>query len=583
MGNEQSYLFDVDINENVVEHCKYWSLHSAVNQPVSVFVGRRLPITFSDGSQFLIEKSAKNLMVFRHPCILKYISSWYRYSKFYLVVEEVVPLASVLNTQNCLQKCIGLLSLLKAVCFLHEKGGVSHNNLSIKSIYVTKDGDWKLGGMEFCCKFSNLTADYLNKIENLQHITVDINLVKSFQQTDKYKECLDSFAFGLLAYEILSNEGEDELSHLSSFRDLCKNNLQNEDLTQRPKLSTLLEHPFFKNDFVIVYSTLYELPLQSNEAKEVFFSTLYEKLKLFDEILTAKQLGRLLLSRLVLLDETAQKKLLPFILYPRNDEHFRGFMNCFSKDELKHQVLPELLLGIKDINNELVSATLRSLADMVQILGAEVVIGGRRAKLFNDGKPHSMESKIAHSKTRFLPSVVANTEPDISLTSNQSVLENSLDVFDPLPERPRPDGEENDLSVENQTLLPKEDLNSWDDWNQINHVEDPPLENEQLNVNENEVQNSESKTTEKSENYTKKMDRSLPDIFQLDIKNQVAIENYNDLNLFEGMEPEINVSKVLLFPEANEPNLEITSKKLDFSVNLDTDNTVGWDDDDWNK
>lgn len=45
------------------------------------------------------------------------------------------------------------------------------------------------------------------------------------------------------------------------------------------------------------------------------------------------------------------------------------------------------MVGIKDTNEQLVSATLRALADLIPVLGAAAVIGGKRAKLFTDGRP----------------------------------------------------------------------------------------------------------------------------------------------------------------------------------------------------
>lgn len=44
-------------------------------------------------------------------------------------------------------------------------------------------------------------------------------------------------------------------------------------------------------------------------------------------------------------------------------------------------------MGIKDTNEQLVAATLHTLADLVPILGASVVIGKGRAKIFADGRP----------------------------------------------------------------------------------------------------------------------------------------------------------------------------------------------------
>ena len=49
---------------------------------------------------------------------------------------------------------------------------------------------------------------------------------------------------------------------------------------------------------------------------------------------------------------------------------------------LTGEILPLLLLGIRDTDNEVVSWTLRALADLVPILGASTVIGRHRVKVF---------------------------------------------------------------------------------------------------------------------------------------------------------------------------------------------------------
>lgn len=60
-------------------------------------------------------------MLYRHPCILKFISSWKKSGRIHLATEEVKPLASVVASLTPLQICIGLHSILKALVFLHEK------------------------------------------------------------------------------------------------------------------------------------------------------------------------------------------------------------------------------------------------------------------------------------------------------------------------------------------------------------------------------------------------------------------------------------------------------------------------------
>ena len=68
-------------------------------------------------------------------------------------------------------------------------------------------------------------------------------------------------------------------------------------------------------------------------------------------------------------------------------QYLPGFIPLMEIDDVKQQLLPELLLGIKDVDDAIVAATLRALAELVPILGSCTVIGGKRLKLFAHGTP----------------------------------------------------------------------------------------------------------------------------------------------------------------------------------------------------
>lgn len=144
-------------------------------------------------------------MVYRHPCIVKYIGSWNKHSKFYLAVEDVTPLYHILPTLNNCQRSVGLYSILKALAFLHDNASASHNNISISSIYVSRDGTWKLSCMEYLCKYINLTPQYLEQSRiSRYNKAVEENEGKALN-TDK-KDFIDVYAFGVLVNEVLKFE-----------------------------------------------------------------------------------------------------------------------------------------------------------------------------------------------------------------------------------------------------------------------------------------------------------------------------------------------------------------------------------------
>nr|XP_012152207.1 PREDICTED: protein-associating with the carboxyl-terminal domain of ezrin isoform X3 [Megachile rotundata] len=590
MGNERSAPRGLEIDEKSVEITDFWVHYTAHmndynTDKVSVFISEpSLHYNASFGNPSPLEKAAKNLMLYRHPCILKYISSWFKGSKFFLTTEQVKPLIQSIEAQSTLQICMGLYSILRALVFLHEKAFISHNNICGTSVYVTPEGCWKLGGLECLCK------------------------------------SIDAYAFGVLAEDILKLKDSEDIPGLLEFKQFCKENLQNSDPELRSKLSNLLLHPFFTHDFMRIYAFLEELPLKCNQEKEMFFGTLITQLRTFPENIVAEQLGRLLLSRIVLLDVTAQEKLLPFILKPRDRKdatdnnlftvstfkvhlvpkllqmfcirdlsirlvllsHFNSFVHAFQVDELKSQVLPELLVGIKDTNDHLVSATLKALAYIVPILGATTVIGGKRGKLFTDGRPHKLNEKETN-----------NSSTDINeFMDSVNAIEKSVN----LPERPSPDGGEDKKEVISSIT---EEEYTWSDWDlQENAASDPHLlisrfseticqsngvlvshstsEVEDSLLNTNTTEMIESKATKQ------KLD-VLSDISELDIKNsKLSNCSKDEYDYFTDMEPVIKKTQVLHVLEPQILSKSVFDMKASNEVET-TDGSNGWDEDlsDW--
>ncbi|XP_033175382.1 protein-associating with the carboxyl-terminal domain of ezrin isoform X2 [Bombus impatiens] len=588
MGNEKSALNGLKIDEKPVEITDFWTHYMAcVNgynaQRISVFVSEpSLHYNANFGNPSPLEKAAKNLMLYRHPCILKYVSSWSKGSKFFLATEQVKPLIQSIETQNTLQICMGLYSILRALVFLHEKAFVSHNNLCESSIYVTPEGCWKLGGLECLCKFNDLTSSYLQKIKSYRcEKAISINEDATITLTNF--TTIDVYAFGVLAEDILRQKDPDDVPSLSEFKQFCKENLQNPD----PSLRTLIT-----------------------------------QLRMFPENIVAEQLGRLLLSRMVLLDTTAQEQLLPFILKPKdgNDNtdsnlfsistfkvylvpkllqmfcirdvsirlvllsYFNSFVHIFQVDELKSQVLPELLVGIKDTNDHLVSATLKALADIVPILGAATVIGGNRGKLFTDGRPNKLKD---NKKTKNS----INAEFVIPTDSIQKVID--------LPERPSPDGGEDKKEI---TSSITEEEYTWSDWDiqetadmhaRISQSSDAIFQS-QSNSNDISISDStlrittdavlnidKNKTSELK--LTKKSAGIISDISELDIKNSKLIDTCKEeYDYFTDMEPVIKKTQILHIQQPQILSKSVFDIKALNGLETSEENN-GWEEDlsDW--
>lgn len=358
----------------------------------------------------------------------------------------------------------------------------------------------------------------------------------------------------------------------------------------------LIDNPFF------------QLPLKSQQDKQHFFTSLVDRLREFDEETVAIQLIDLLLSRLVLLDPTARQCVTPFILRPKPDdmslalfngqtykthvtpkimqifavrdaqirltllEYFVDYMNFFTLDELTDQLLPQLLVGIKDVNDTLVAATLRCLAELVPILGSSVVVGRNRGKYFADGRPQgvSQPNSTAHWIEHRSITPVMNS---VEYTSNSPLLDpadlSESYVSTTVNLMPVRDGGD-DVKSSSEVLELEDD--TWSDWEgdpeTVNPMLPRPLETSQH------------------------IENTIMDVKELDIKTKRR--NSEEIDFFKDMEPVIHRTNVLLIAEdnvngsgktkdeANKVN-NLENSRFDIKVNECEVDETGWGDDgnDW--
>ena len=73
--------------------------------------------------------------------------------------------------------------------------------------------------------------------------------------------------------------------------------------------------------------------------------------------------------------------------------HLGGFISLCDQKDLVGVVLPEVLVGLKDNSDEMVAATLHALAELVPYVGAELVMGTSRKRIFTDAQPRVRERR----------------------------------------------------------------------------------------------------------------------------------------------------------------------------------------------
>lgn len=376
---------------------------------------------------------------------------------------------------------------------------------------------------------------------------------------------------------------------------------------------------------MIIHSFLSELALKTQPAKQEFFKTLNEKLKHFDENTIGSQLSELLLSRLVLLDQSAQVHLIPFLLKPQNLEedeemtvedglftapafvkyivpklkqvfrvldvqirlilleHFHLYVNTFNKEELIEEILPSVLLGIKDTNDLLCSRTLLCLADLIPILGASQVIGMNRRKLFADGRPQQTEYWSNDQPRSITP--VLDASMDILLSS--SPVDN-VDISEYSTKEPSKlingmlvssatDDDDDAVSTDNGI----ENEWSWDQETAIGDVNDETTVVEPLEIIKEKPNVSSSPVKEKNLTRPK-----VPDnIDELDIKNQRLSkleERRNEVDFFSdfNMAPTFQRSNAIVVEETETPKVE--SNRFQMSIELNENDGWGDEESEWN-
>ncbi|KAJ2776364.1 Nuclear aminoacylation-dependent tRNA export pathway component [Coemansia interrupta] len=126
-----------------------WQLHQGqksdgTKQEASIFVFDK-----ARGGSFtsVAQNALKRMRTLRHPGIVRYLDGAETADAIYMATEPVTPLCLDTDADDELRRW-GLYKIAETLKFVTEDCKMVHANLSTASVFVTKAGEWRLGGLE---------------------------------------------------------------------------------------------------------------------------------------------------------------------------------------------------------------------------------------------------------------------------------------------------------------------------------------------------------------------------------------------------------------------------------------------------
>jgi SCY1-like protein 1 len=216
-----------------------------------------------------------------HPYILTYVDSFDTEDSVLLVTEPCTPLEiwlkkvvddPTVGKQNLFSELTwGFKCILKALEFLHSNCNLIHGNLGLHSIFITPNGDWKLGSLELACNVTS--ADDLSLFLP-NHFILDSSYISPERQKLKDNDqskvgevlkarvppyYIDMYSFGQCVTKAFILCKEEMQGSLEKYILLTLN----PDIKKRPQAKKLLTTSIFNSDYIKILESIQEFSLKN--------------------------------------------------------------------------------------------------------------------------------------------------------------------------------------------------------------------------------------------------------------------------------------------------------------------------------
>eukprot|EP01105_Mastigella_eilhardi_P027385 TRINITY_DN8420_c0_g2_i1.p1 TRINITY_DN8420_c0_g2~~TRINITY_DN8420_c0_g2_i1.p1 ORF type:complete len:761 (-),score=188.75 TRINITY_DN8420_c0_g2_i1:12-2219(-) len=258
-----------------------WQLYKAVkkddNSGACVFVFDPRKCT-QPGADVLAANALRRSKVLRHPGVLTSVCTEENTGVVYLATEQVVTLESALPSiiKNPGALAWGLYQLASVLSFLNNDCHLIHGNVCFDTVYVTRCGDWKLGGLEFVSEIDNLHSSPLKAhcgLLNVRAPEVEKGMWDDIKQGSPW--AVDSWLLGSLITRLFSSTRIPQTlvnAHLQ---------LSAQMAGRRMNPADFMTKSYFDNPYVETFQFLESITLKDSSEREQFFKKL---VKLLDEL-----------------------------------------------------------------------------------------------------------------------------------------------------------------------------------------------------------------------------------------------------------------------------------------------------------
>uniref|UniRef100_A0AAV1U2E3 Protein kinase domain-containing protein n=1 Tax=Peronospora matthiolae TaxID=2874970 RepID=A0AAV1U2E3_9STRA len=237
----------------------------------------------------------RRIKTLRHPNILAYQDGVEvpNNGPVIIVTEHVMPLSEFLTALRMeygaqseeFAMCVswGLRSVLMALQFINVDCKLIHGRLTPQSIFVTKGGDWKLGGFELTAE---ITSDGPSYIYTAFQQYTDVNYKSPECQRSNWKAVatgppygVDMWAFACLMFYVF-NDGQFRSSDISTGANIPPairtqfRKATDANAARRPSPQKMLGCSYFDTPFIKRMQVLENLAVKSSDEKAAFYKEL---------------------------------------------------------------------------------------------------------------------------------------------------------------------------------------------------------------------------------------------------------------------------------------------------------------------